>query len=152
MLVLMTCVQPLKTANNLAIWPDARHYRRVTSPPLYPCIQTGRSNEFTVQQWMPRQMPAHSDHSETPRMIKNFNFSTSSRPAIGPTQPPIQWIRAVPSQGVERPKCECGHSLPISAEVKSTWIYTCTFPCTFMRRASFAKHRAKFIFTILSTL
>jgi hypothetical protein len=28
----------------------------------------------------------------SPGRVKNFLFSTSSRPALGPTQPPIQWV------------------------------------------------------------
>jgi hypothetical protein len=30
--------------------------------------------------------------SSSPSRVKNFLFSTSSRPALGPTQPPIQWV------------------------------------------------------------
>jgi hypothetical protein len=30
--------------------------------------------------------------SSSPGRIKNFLFSTSSRPALGSTQPPIQWV------------------------------------------------------------
>jgi hypothetical protein len=39
---------------------------------------------------------------------KNFLFSTSSRPALGSTQPPIHL-----APGVKRPGRETGHSLPI---------------------------------------
>jgi hypothetical protein len=38
--------------------------------------------------------------------------------ALGPTQPPIQWIPGAPSLGVKRPGREADHSLPSSAEVK----------------------------------
>jgi hypothetical protein len=47
-----------------------------------------------------------------------FLFDTVSRPAPGPTQPPIQWIPLALSMEVKRPGCEAGHSLPSSAEVK----------------------------------
>jgi hypothetical protein len=30
--------------------------------------------------------------SSSPRRVKNFLFSTSSRPGLGPTQPPLQWL------------------------------------------------------------
>jgi hypothetical protein len=30
--------------------------------------------------------------SSSPGRVKNILFSTSSRPALGPTQPPIQWV------------------------------------------------------------
>jgi hypothetical protein len=49
-------------------------------------------------------------------------FSKSSRPALGSTQPPIQWV-----PGVKRP-CEADPSPSTSAEVKQMWIYTSTPP------------------------
>jgi hypothetical protein len=30
--------------------------------------------------------------SSSPGMVKNFHFSMSSRPVLGTTQPPIQWV------------------------------------------------------------
>jgi hypothetical protein len=63
---------------------------------------------------------------------KIFLFSTSSRPVLGPTQPPIQWVLGALSLGVKRLGCEADHSVPTSAEVKNTWIYTSTPPYTFM--------------------
>jgi hypothetical protein len=45
-------------------------------------------------------------------------FSTSSRSALGSTQPPIQCVPEALSQGVKRPGRETYHSPPDSAEVK----------------------------------
>jgi hypothetical protein len=45
-------------------------------------------------------------------------FSTASRPALGPTHPPIQWVLPALSSGVKRPGCETGQS-PSNAEVKN---------------------------------
>jgi hypothetical protein len=59
--------------------------------------------------------------------VKNFLFSTSSRSALGPTQPPIQWL-----PGVKRAGRETDHSPQTSADVKKLWIYTSTPPYTFM--------------------
>jgi hypothetical protein len=64
-------------------------------------------------------------------VVKNFLFSTSSRPALGPTQPPIQRVPGSLSPGVKRPECEVDHS-PTSAEAKKMWIYTSTPPYAFM--------------------
>jgi hypothetical protein len=45
-------------------------------------------------------------------------FSTSSRPALGSTQPPIQFVPGTLSLGVKRPGREAVDSPPSSAEVK----------------------------------
>jgi hypothetical protein len=47
-----------------------------------------------------------------------FLFTTASRPALGPTQPPIQWVPGALSLGVKRSGREVDHSPPSSAEVK----------------------------------
>jgi hypothetical protein len=47
-----------------------------------------------------------------------FLFTTESRTALGPTQPPIQWVSVALSLGVKRPGREADHSPPSSAEVK----------------------------------
>jgi hypothetical protein len=47
-----------------------------------------------------------------------FLFTTASRTALGPTQPPIQWVRGVLSLGVKRPGREADNSPPSSVEVK----------------------------------
>jgi hypothetical protein len=46
-----------------------------------------------------------------------FLFTTASRTALGPTQPPIQWVPESLSLGVKRPEREADHSPPSSAEV-----------------------------------
>jgi hypothetical protein len=43
---------------------------------------------------------------------------TASRTALGPNQPPIQWVPGALSLGIKRPRCEADHSPPSSAEVK----------------------------------
>jgi hypothetical protein len=52
------------------------------------------------------------------RGLGNFLFTTASRMALGPTQPPIQWVPEALSLGVKRPGREADHSPPSSAEVK----------------------------------
>jgi hypothetical protein len=69
--------------------------------------------------------------SSSPGKGKTCLFSTSSRPVLGPTQPPIQWVPGALSQGVKRPGREADHS-PTSAEVKKTWVYTSTPPYAFI--------------------
>jgi hypothetical protein len=57
-----------------------------------------------------------------------FLFTTASRPALGSTQPPIQWVPRAFSVGAKRPGREADHSPPSSAEVKNAWSYTTTPP------------------------
>jgi hypothetical protein len=51
----------------------------------------------------------------------NVLFTTSSRTALGRTQPPIQWVPGALSLRVKRPGREADHSPPSSAEVKE-WV------------------------------
>jgi hypothetical protein len=53
--------------------------------------------------------------SSSPGAGKNFHFSMSSRPTMGPTQPPIEWVPGAISPGVKRPGSEADHSRPTSA-------------------------------------
>jgi hypothetical protein len=50
-----------------------------------------------------------------------FLLTTASRTALGPTQPPIQWVPGDLSLGVKRLGSEANHSPPSSAEVKE-WV------------------------------
>jgi hypothetical protein len=56
----------------------------------------------------------------------------SPRPVLGTTELPIQRISNALSPGVKRPGQEAEHSPPTSAEVKNTYIYTCTLTLVFM--------------------
>jgi hypothetical protein len=53
-------------------------------------------------------------------------FITASRTALGPIQPPIQWVPGAFYLGVKRPGRESDHSPPSSAEVKNAWSYIST--------------------------
>jgi hypothetical protein len=70
--------------------------------------------------------------SSSPGRVKNFLFSTSSKPALGSTQPPIQWVPGSLSPEVKQPGRESDHSPAASAEIKNLWIYTFTPPYAFM--------------------
>jgi len=52
-----------------------------------------------------------------------FLCATTSRPALGPTQPPTQWVTGTLTPGSKRPWHEVDHSPPSSAEVKNAWSY-----------------------------
>jgi hypothetical protein len=55
-------------------------------------------------------------------------FTTASRTALGPTQPPIHWVPGALSPGVKHPGHEADHSPPSSSEVKNAWSYISTPP------------------------
>jgi hypothetical protein len=80
-------------------------------------------------EWLRAGRP--SGRSSSPGRVKNFLFSTTSRPALGSTQPPIQWVPRALSPGAKRPGREADHSTPASDEVKKMWIYTSTPPYAF---------------------
>jgi hypothetical protein len=60
-----------------------------------------------------------------------FLFTTVTRPALVPTQPPIQWIPGALSLGVKRPGREADHSPPPSTEVRNAWSYNSTLQYAF---------------------
>jgi hypothetical protein len=80
--------------------------------------------------WLLAERPR--GRSSSPGMVKDFHSSMSSRPALGSTQLPIQWVPGALSPEVKRPGCEADHSPPTSAEVKKTWVYTSIPPYAFM--------------------
>jgi hypothetical protein len=57
----------------------------------------------------------------TRRGLGIFLLTTESRTALGPTQPPIQWVLGALSLEAKRPGREADHSPPSSAEVKE-WV------------------------------
>jgi hypothetical protein len=63
--------------------------------------------------------------------------------ALGPTQPPIQWVPGALSLGVKRPEREADHLPPSSAEVKNAWSYASTPQYVFMAWC-LVKHRDNF--------
>jgi hypothetical protein len=60
--------------------------------------------------------------------LRIFLFTTASRTALGPTQPPIQWLPGALSLGVKRPRREADHSPSSNTEVNNVSSYTSTPP------------------------
>jgi hypothetical protein len=69
---------------------------------------------------------------ESRQRLGIFLFTSASRPALGPTQPPIRWVTVASSLGVKRPGRKADHSPPPSAEAKNAWSYTSTLSYPFM--------------------
>jgi hypothetical protein len=61
----------------------------------------------------------HTGHGSIPGGGKIFLIPTVSRSALGPTQPPNQWVLGPLSPGVKWPGHETDHSPPSSAKVKN---------------------------------
>jgi hypothetical protein len=68
-----------------------------------------------------------------------FLFTTASGTALGPTQPPIQWVPGALSLKVKQLEREVDHSPPSSAEIKNAWSCTST-PNTPSWRGGQLKH------------
>jgi hypothetical protein len=67
--------------------------------------------------------------------------------ALGPTQPPIQWVPGALYLGVKRPVREADHSPPSSAEVKEWVELYLPSPSTPSWHSALLKHRGNFTFT-----
>jgi hypothetical protein len=73
-----------------------------------PCGTVHKTEETGVLRFDPRQRQ------------RIFPLASVSRPALGPTQPPVQWVTGVLLPGGKaRPGRDAGHSPPSSAEVKN---------------------------------
>jgi hypothetical protein len=82
-----------------------------------------------------------------------FLFTTVSRPALEPLQPPFQWITGTLSLGVKRPGREADHPPPSSVEVQHAWSYASNLQYAFMAWCSIKKkHRDNFTFKNSSVL
>jgi hypothetical protein len=56
---------------------------------------------------------------------RDFLFSKTSSPTLGPVQPPIQWVQGILFPGVQQLGLEADQSPPFSATFKNKW--SCTF-------------------------
>jgi hypothetical protein len=63
---------------------------------------------------------------ESRQGLGTFPFTTTSRPALGLTQLPMQWVPGALSLGIKRPGRETDHWHSTIAEVKNTWNYNST--------------------------
>jgi hypothetical protein len=54
---------------------------------------------------------------------KIYFFSIKHRPALGPTQTPVNWILGVISQGIKLQGCEIDHSPPPTVRSKMVELY-----------------------------
>jgi hypothetical protein len=117
----MCCVLSLTWEPTLRIRKSNR-YNYSFYIPLFTAGELGSCSRYS--DWL-RAARSRGQSSSLGRG-KNFLFSMSSRPVLGPIQPPIQWVNGALSSGVKRPEREADHSPPTSEEIKKTWIYKAT--------------------------
>jgi hypothetical protein len=72
--------------------------------------------QLIYSDWL--QAEWYRGRSSSPGGDKTFLLSTLSRPVLGSTQPPNQWVPGVLSSAVKRPVLEADHSSPASAKFK----------------------------------
>jgi hypothetical protein len=80
------------------------------------CKGTGRAQLIQGLSYVPR------DRGYGVRILvqtRGFLFSITSRPDLGPTQPPIQWVPGAVSPGIKRLGLEVDHRPACSAELKN---------------------------------
>jgi hypothetical protein len=87
---------------------------------------------------------------DSQRRLGLFIFTTASRTALGPAQPPIQWVPGALSLGIQRSGREADHSPPSSAEVKECMELYLHSPNTPSLCDAQLKHRDNF--TLLYTI
>jgi hypothetical protein len=100
---------------------------------MHTCIhmwESGQSSRY--RDWLRDERPRVQ--SSSPGKIEIVLSSISSKPNMGPTQPPIQWVPVALSPGVKRLGRVAGHSPPSSVEVKIMWIYTSCPSYVFMAK------------------
>jgi hypothetical protein len=85
------------------------------------------SNSGTVQRYSVG-LRAGDRRFDSRQGLGIFLFNTASRPVLGPTHPPIQWVPWVLSLQLKRPGCESHQSPPSSAEMKNGCSCTSTPP------------------------
>jgi hypothetical protein len=110
---------------------------------------------IVLKEQEPRELSRQSDwlragrlrgRSSSPGRVKNFLFSTSSRPALRFTQPPIQWVQGDSFPGVKWPGRETDTHLQLVP--RSRW-YGSTHPLSHTspwHNVELFKHRDNFIF------
>jgi hypothetical protein len=81
---------------------------------------------------------------ESHQGLKIFLFTITSRPALGPTQPPIQWVQGALFLEVKQPGHEADHSLPSSAKLEECVELYLHSPNMSSWHGTWLKHRDNF--------
>jgi hypothetical protein len=88
-------------------------------------------NYFALVWFSPRNYRLDDMGFESRKGLGIFLFKTASRPALGPTQPPIQWVQGALSVGIKRAGREADHSHPFNVrdqECMEPYLHSPTTP------------------------
>jgi hypothetical protein len=98
-------------------------YRSIFSRPLSISLRPSKGTGIaqSVQRWATGWM---TGGFESRQGLGIFFFTTASRPDLGPTQLPIQWVPRALSRELKKLGREADHSPPSNAEFKNEWSYT----------------------------
>jgi hypothetical protein len=110
--------QERKSAEEITAWGEGawRNWRSVTAAGSVDlCTYSVDSREGRKTIFLPLGLSGFDSRQRQ----EIFLFPTASRPTLGPTQPPVQWVPGALSPGVKQPGREPGHSLPSSGEVEN---------------------------------
>jgi hypothetical protein len=103
--------------------------------------------EAEIAQWYSAGLWAGWSRVRVPEEAGNFFFTTASRSAMGPNQPPTQWVPGALSLGVKRPGPEADHSPPPRSRMCEAIPPLPHY--AFKAWCSVKKHRNNFTFTLL---
>jgi hypothetical protein len=105
----------LKWRNAPSCWKTSASSSFVekTSFPIYPIWEPGWLSRYS--DGLQAALPGFDYRQEQ----GIFLYSTASRLAMGPTQPPIQWVPGAFSPGIKRSGREADHSPPSRTKVKN---------------------------------
>jgi hypothetical protein len=74
-----------------------------------------------------------------------FLFTTASRTALGPNQPPVQWVPGALSLGLKWPGVKLITHLHLVPKSKNAWSYTSTPQYAFMVGCSVKKSQGQLL-------
>jgi hypothetical protein len=123
--------------------PSSETYRNVIF--MRTMLEHRISEVGGIAQWYKRWATALNDRGfESRQGLGIFLFATASRPALWPTQPPVQWVPRALSLGVKWPGRKADHSPPSIAVVRECVELYLDSANTPSWRGAHLKHRDNF--------
>jgi len=112
------------------MWNMKEKNHRTNTRLLYYCLTDTRCSSVSIVTRL--RCGRQVFNSRQGNEVIFFLFHTASGTALGPTQPPIQWVPRDFCRRIKRPDRQADHSPPSSAEIKNAWSYNSTDPYVFL--------------------